>query len=103
MNRDIAHDAIIRSADAVVGQLFFLRLANGHGGFIVGLGVLEGLLRLVIHVAAGDARIEQLVLALDLDRVVVEERFLLPLRGTLRLDSGQLRLCIDLHQQSDWL
>ena len=84
VHRDVAHHAVKRRADGVVGQQLLLRLARFHRRLVICLGVLVGLLRLVVGVAAGHACVKQLVLAIQLDRVVVEERLLLPLRGALR-------------------
>ena len=48
VHRNVAHDAVKRRANRVVGQLLFLRLARLHRRLVIRLGVFEGLLRLVV-------------------------------------------------------
>ena len=98
MHRDVAHHAIEGRTDAVVGQLLLLRLAQLHRRLVIRFGVAEGLLSLIVGVAAGHAGLEELALPLDLYRVVIVDGFLLPLGGARRCDGGHLQPRINLHQ-----
>jgi len=47
MHRNVAHDTVKRSADAVVSQLLFLGLAQRDRRLVVRLGIVECLLCLL--------------------------------------------------------
>src|ERR1022692_1467508 len=97
VHRNVAHDAVKRSADGVVGQLLLLRLAEPDGGLVIRFGVLKGLLLLVEDVLAGDACLKELALPLQFDRVVVVERLLLAFCSARSFDRSQLLVRVDFH------
>ena len=83
MHGNVADDSVKRRANRVVAEQLFLRLARFDRRLVIRLRIVVGLLRLIVGVAAGHARVEQLVLPVELDRVVVKQSFLLPLGRAL--------------------
>ena len=81
VHRDVAHHAIKRRANGVVGQLLLLRLAQFYRRLVIRLGVAEGLLRLVVDVATRHAGLKEFALPLNLYRVVIVDGVFLPLGG----------------------
>jgi hypothetical protein len=85
-------------AYGVVAEKLLLRLARLDRGFVIRLRILERLLCLVVCVAAGHAGCKQLLLAVQLNGVVIVDRLLLPLCSQKRRHSRLLLPRIDLHQ-----
>ena len=90
VHRNVAHDAGIGRANRVVSEQLFLRFPVALRRFVIRFGVLVGLLRLVVSVAAGYACVKKLFLAVELDGVVVVDRLFLALRGQQRRNIGLL-------------
>ena len=98
MHGDVSNDAVEGRAHGVVAQRLPAHIACLQSGLVIGFGVVVGLLRLVERIAAGDARFEELLLAVQLDVVVVVEGLFLPLGCGLRLNVRLLLTRIDGHQ-----
>ena len=90
VNRYIANHPGKRSADIVISELLFLGVGQRLVGFVVSLGVLIGLSRLIVRILRNHACFKELALAIKVNFGVIVHSLLLRLGSLLRLHRRDL-------------